>query len=63
VRTERATAVAALAQELGVPAQRVGTVARTGAPMRLRLRDATIEHPVERLRQVYFSSVSRRMGD
>jgi phosphoribosylformylglycinamidine synthase len=60
---ERATAVAALAQELGVPAQRVGTVARTGAPMRLRLRDATIEHPVERLRQVYFSSVSRRMGD
>ena len=60
---ERATAVAALAQELGVPAQRVGTVAQTGGAMRLRLRDATIEHPVERLRQVYFSSVSRRMGD
>ena len=60
---ERATAVGALAQELGVPAQRVGTVARTGGAMRLRLRDATIEHPIERLRQVYFSSVSRRMGD
>jgi len=60
---ERATAVAALAQELGVPAQRVGTVAQTGGSVRLRLRDATIEHPVERLRQVYFSSVSRRMGD
>ncbi len=60
---ERATAVAALAQELGVPAQRVGTVAQTGGAVRLRLRDATIEHPVERLRQVYFSSVSRRMGD
>jgi len=60
---ERATAVAALAQELGVPAQRVGTVAQTGGAVRLRLRDATVEHPVERLRQVYFSSVSRRMGD
>jgi len=60
---ERATAVAALAQELGVPAQRAGTVAQTGGAVRLRLRDATIEHPVERLRQVYFSSVSRRMGD
>jgi len=60
---ERATAVAALAQELGVPAQRVGTVAQSGGAVRLRLRDATIEHPVERLRQVYFSSVSRRMGD
>ena len=60
---ERATAVAALAQELGVPAQRVGTVAQTGGAMRLRLRDATIEQPVERLREVYSSSISRRMGD
>jgi len=60
---ERTTAVAALAQELGVPAQRVGTVAARGGAVRLRLHDATVEHPVERLRQVYFSSVSRRMGD
>jgi len=60
---ERTTAVAALAQELGVPAQPVGTVAARGGAVRLRLRDATVEHPVERLRQVYFSSVSRRMGD
>jgi len=60
---ERAAAVAALAQELGVPAQRVGAVAGRGGPVRLRLRDATVEHPVDRLRQVYFSSVSRRMGD
>ncbi len=60
---ERATAVAALAQELGVRAQRVGTVAQTGGAVRLRLRDATVQHPVERLRQVYFSCVSRRMGD
>jgi len=59
----RTTAVAALAQELGVPAQRLGTVAERGGAVRLRLRDATVEHPVARLRQVYFSSVSRRMGD
>jgi len=60
---ERATAALALAQELGVPAQRVGTVAARGGAVRLRLGDATVEHPVERLRQLYFSSVSRRMGD
>ncbi|HYU90393.1 MAG TPA: phosphoribosylformylglycinamidine synthase subunit PurL [Gemmatimonadales bacterium] len=60
---ERATAGLALAQELGVPAHRVGTVAQRGGAVRLRLRDAVVEHPVERLRQVYFSSVSRRMGD
>ncbi|HXL33917.1 MAG TPA: phosphoribosylformylglycinamidine synthase subunit PurL [Gemmatimonadales bacterium] len=60
---ERTTAVAALAQELGVPAQRVGAVAGRGGPVRLRLRDATVEHPVDRLRDVYFSSVTRRMGD
>ena len=60
---ERATAAVALAQELGVPVQRVGAVAQRGGAVRLRLRDATIEHPVEGLRQVYFSSVSRRMGD
>ena len=60
---ERATAALALAQELGVPAQRLGTVAERGGAVHLRLRDATVEHPVDRLRQVYFSSVSRRMGD
>ena len=40
----RTTAVAALAQELGVPAQRLGTVAERGGAVRLRLRDATVEH-------------------
>jgi phosphoribosylformylglycinamidine synthase len=60
---ERATAALALAQELGVPAHRVGTVAERGGAVRLRLRDAIVDHPVEGLRQVYFSSVSRRMGD
>ena len=60
---ERTTAVAALAQELGVPAQRVGTVAERGGTVRLRLRDATVEQPVDRLRHVYFGAIPRRMGD
>jgi len=60
---ERATAVAALAQELGVPAQRVGAVGEPGGAVRVRLRDAALEHPVERLREVYFASIPRRMGD
>jgi phosphoribosylformylglycinamidine synthase len=60
---ERAAAVAALARELGVPAARVGTVGEPGGALTLRLRDAQIEHPVDRLRQVYFAAIPRRMGD
>jgi phosphoribosylformylglycinamidine synthase subunit PurL len=60
---ERATAVATLARELGVPAQGVGTVGEHGGSLRVRLRDAAIEHPVDRLRQVYFTALPRRMGD
>ena len=60
---ERAVAVAALAQELGVPAWRVGSVGERGTAVRVRLRDAKVEHPVDRLRQVYFTALPRRMGD
>src|SRR2546430_1688070 len=60
---ERAAAVAALAQELGVAAQAIGTVGEHGGALRVRLRDATVEHPVDRLRQVYFTALPRRMGD
>ena len=60
---ERAAAVAALAQELGVPARGVGTVGERGGALRVRLRDARLEQPVERLRQVYFTAIPRRMGD
>ncbi len=60
---ERAGAVAALAQELGVAAYRAGVVGQRGGPVRMRLRDATVQHPVGRLRDVYFSSIPRRMGD
>ena len=59
----RAAAVAALAQELGVAARAIGTVGERGGALRVRLRDATVEHPVDRLRQVYFTALPRRMGD
>src|SRR5213080_1339508 len=59
----RAAAVVALAQELGVLAHRAGTVGERGGALRLRLRDARVEHPVDRLRKVYFSGLARRMGD
>ncbi len=60
---ERVAAVTTLAQELGVPAWRVGVVSERGGVVRVRLRDARLEQPVDRLRQVYFSSLPRRMGD
>src|SRR5213080_2207451 len=60
---ERAAAVVALAQELGVPIARVGTVGDRGGVVGVRLRDARVEHPVDRLREVYFSGLPRRMGD
>jgi phosphoribosylformylglycinamidine synthase len=55
--------VTALAAELGVPLFNAGT---TGAPdgfFNLSLRDGKISFPVGRLREVYFGSIPRRMGD
>ena len=60
---ERAGAVVALAQELGVPAHRAGTVGERGGVLRIRLGEAVIAHPVGRLRDVYFGAIPRRMGD
>ena len=60
---ERAAAVIALAQELGVPVARVGTVGPRGGALRLTLRDASVDVPVDRLREVYFTAIPRRMGD
>jgi len=60
---DQAAAVAALAQELGVPAFPAGTVGQPGGAVRIRLRDALVEHPVGALREVYFAAIPRRMGD
>ena len=59
----RATAVAALAAEHGVPAYVVGAVGPVDGPVRIRLRDAVIEQPVAALREVYFTALPRRLGD
>jgi phosphoribosylformylglycinamidine synthase subunit PurL len=60
---EQRALVLALAQAHGVPAASVGRVAERGGVLRLALRDARVEHPVERLRRVYFDAIPRRIGD
>jgi phosphoribosylformylglycinamidine synthase len=60
---DRASAVQALAHELGVPVYRAGVVGALGGTFRIALRDAVVEEPITRLRQVYFSAIPRRMGD
>ncbi|HWC73620.1 MAG TPA: phosphoribosylformylglycinamidine synthase subunit PurL [Gemmatimonadales bacterium] len=60
---DRASAVQALAGELGVPASRIGTVGAIDGAFRIALRDGTIDQPVARLREVYFGAIPRRMGD
>ncbi len=60
---ERAAAVQALAGELGVPAVRAGSVGPVNGPFRIALRDGSMDEPVVRLRDVYFSAIPRRMGD
>jgi len=60
---ERTAAVTALAQELGVAAQSIGTVGERGGAVRVRMRDVAFEHHVDRLREVYFTALPRRMGD
>jgi len=46
-----------------VAVSRVGTVGERGGSVGLRLRDAHVAHPVDRLREVYFCAIPRRMGD
>jgi phosphoribosylformylglycinamidine synthase len=60
---DRVAAAQALAGELGVPLQRIGTVGPANGAFRIQLRDALIDEPVGRLRDVYFSAIPRRMGD
>ena len=60
---ERVAAVEALAREHGVPLYRAGTVGPAQGEFRLRLRDQQIAESVNRLREVYFNAIPRRMGD
>ena len=60
---DRAAAVEALAEDLGVPLQRVGAVGAANGAFRVTLRDTAIAEPVARLRELYFTAIPRRMGD
>ena len=60
---DRSATVEALASEHGVPVWRVGTVGRAGGEFRIALQGGAIAHPVDRLREVYFNAIPRRMGD
>ncbi len=60
---DRVSAVEALAQEHGVPAQRVGTVGAERGEFRIVLQDGAIAESIDRLREVYFNAIPRRMGD
>ncbi|HLQ23059.1 MAG TPA: AIR synthase-related protein, partial [Gemmatimonadales bacterium] len=61
--SQHAAAVAALAQEVRVPAFRAGAVGDQDGDLRLHLRDTVIHYAVRRLREVYFTAIPRRMGD
>ena len=60
---ERAGAVQVLAVELGVPIHRAGAVGPANGAFRIGLRDGQIAESVQRLRDVYFNAIPRRMGD
>ena len=60
---DRAAAVVALADELGVPVHRAGVVGAPGGAFRMKWRDGEMARPVGALREVYFEAIPRRMGD
>ncbi len=60
---DRAAAVEALAAEHGVPVQRVGMVGAPHGEFRIALEGGAIAEPIDRLREVYFNAIPRRMGD
>src|SRR4029077_1335982 len=63
VAPEHVAAVTALASEFGLPLFNAGTTGTPGALVSITLRDGTVSHPVGRVRDVYFGSIPRRMGD
>jgi phosphoribosylformylglycinamidine synthase len=52
-----------LAREHGLPVYRAGDVGTRDGALKVTLRDGRLEHPVARLREVYFGAIPRRMGD
>ena len=63
VSPDRVAAVTKLAAEHGVPLYPAGTIGAPGTLVSIKLRDGAVSHPVGQLREVYFGSIPRRMGD
>ncbi len=60
---EKAAAVEQLARQIGVSVYDAGIVKTPNGTFALRLRDGSISQTVAALREVYFSSIPKRMGD
>jgi len=63
VPAEHLARVVALGREIGVPLYQAGAVGTSDDPFTITLRDGAVSFPVPRLREVYFGSLPRRMGD
>jgi len=63
VSPDRVAAVTALAAQHGVPLYPAGTIGAPGTLVSIKLRDGAVSYPVRQLREVYFGSIPRRMGD
>jgi len=63
VSPEHMSAVTTLATRHGISLYPAGTVGAPGTFVNITLRDGTVSYPVEKLREVYFGSIPRRMGD
>ncbi|HEX4562650.1 MAG TPA: hypothetical protein VH113_12525, partial [Gemmatimonadales bacterium] len=63
VSPDRVPAVTALAAQHGVPLYPAGTTSAPGTFVSIKLREGTVSYPVGKLREVYFGSIPRRMGD
>jgi len=63
VPAEHLARVVALGREIGVLLYQAGAVGTSDDPFTITLRDGAVSFPVPRLREVYFGSLPRRMGD
>jgi phosphoribosylformylglycinamidine synthase len=63
VSPDRVAAVTTLARQHGVSLYPAGTIGPPGTLVSITLRGGAVSYPVGRLREVYFGSIPRRMGD
>ena len=63
VSPNRVAAATKLAAEHGIPLYPAGTIGAPDTLVSIKLRDGAVSYPVGQLREVYFGSIPRRMGD